>query len=74
MYYRTYNQSEKEIAQLKKKNTALKIIAVLLLVATVVSLVFAREQYLITRMNTYAFEHNCEWIYSYYLNEEPVCK
>ena len=26
------------------------------------------------RADLYAIEHNCEWHYSYYLNEEPICK
>lgn len=26
------------------------------------------------RMDEYAKTHNCTWQYSYYVNEEPVCK
>lgn len=28
----------------------------------------------LNKMERYAEQHNCEWHYSYYINEEPVCR
>jgi hypothetical protein len=34
----------------------------------------AYSQHKADRMNAYAEANNCTWQYSWYVNEEPVCK
>ena len=34
----------------------------------------AYAQHKADRMNAYAEANNCTWHYSWYINEEPVCK
>lgn len=34
----------------------------------------AYAQHRADRMNAYAEAHNCTWHYSWYINEEPVCR
>ena len=56
-----------------KKNTKswlvfAAIVAVLALGAN------AYAQHKADRMNAYAEANNCTWHYSWYINEEPICK
>lgn len=56
-----------------KTNTKTKALIVLGIVAALIGALLIRE-HREARMEAYALEHDCEWSYSYYINEEPVCK
>lgn len=53
------------------KKKLLIVLAALAALSTIAGLIGdARE----ARMDAYAKENNCTWHYSWYVNEEPVCK
>jgi hypothetical protein len=55
-----------------------KIIKNCLIIAAALSVLAicadAYSQHQADRMNAYAEANNCTWHYSWYVNEEPVCK
>lgn len=54
-----------------KIKTAAKIIAGLAIVLAGIALY---NHHVDERMDAYAEENNCTWHYSYYINEQPICK
>lgn len=56
------------MSKTKKVITVLAILAALFGVSSFIG--HQRE----ARMDNYAKEHNCSWQYSWYIDEEPVCK
>lgn len=66
--------NKNDIEKIKKQNKALKIIVAILIYACALAVAVAHNYKVQLRMNEYAMKYNCEWHYSYYLNEEPVCK
>lgn len=56
-----------------KTNTKTKALIVLGIAVALIGALLIRG-HREARMEAYALEHNCEWSYSYYINEEPVCK
>lgn len=54
-----------------KIKTAAKIIAGLAIVLAGIALY---NHHVDERMDRYAEENNCTWHYSYYINEQPICK
>lgn len=71
MYSHINRADAREIA---KQNKILKIIVVLLAIACTFAIAVAHNYKTQLRMNEYAMANNCEWNYSYYIDEEPVCK
>lgn len=72
-YY--YNQiTRQEAHKIQKQNKWLKIIITILSIIIAISLAFIYNMHTELRMNQYAMEHNCTWHYSYYIDEQPVCK
>jgi len=49
-------------------------ITIAAIIIALISIAYGIEQHREARMAAYAAEHNCEWHYGYYLNEEPICK
>lgn len=52
----------------------MKKIIVIVAVAALFGVLLIRKANTEKRMEAYAIEHNCEWSYSWYINEEPVCR
>ena len=51
-----------------------KHIAIALAVAALFLGAYAVGEYRTNRMVAYAEEHGCTWQFSYYVNEEPICR
>lgn len=68
--YNNKNNAEK----ITKQNKALKIIVVILLFISAIAIIVAHNYKVQLRMNEYSMMNDCEWHYSYYLNEQPICK
>ena len=66
--------SRSDARRMAKQNKALKITVVILLIVCAFAIVIAHNFKVQLRMNEYAMMNDCEWHYSYYLNEEPICK
>lgn len=71
---RYYEPITRQEVKLQKQNRLLKIAIAILATIIVFSFAFIHSIYTELRMNRYAMEHNCEWHYGYYLDEEPICK
>lgn len=52
----------------------MKKIIVIILAVALFGVLLIRKANAENRMDAYAIEHNCEWSYSWYINEEPVCR
>lgn len=68
------NISRDDITKIKKQNKALKIIVVILLIVSAFAIAFAHNFRVQLQMNEYAITNDCQWHYSSYIDEEPVCK
>ena len=68
------NINKANIAKIKKQNKALKIIVVILLIVTAFTIAIAHNFKVQLHMNEYAITNDCQWHYSSYIDEEPVCK
>lgn len=66
--------SRADAREIAKQNKILKIIIVVLVIACTFAIAVAHNYKTQLRMNEYAMDNNCEWNYSYYIDEEPVCK
>lgn len=66
--------SRSDARRMAKQNKALKITVVILLIVCAFAIAIAHSFKVQLRMNEYAMMNDCEWHYSYYLNEEPICK
>jgi len=66
--------SRNDTRRIAKQNKALKITVVILLIVCAFAIAIAHNFKVQLRMNEYAMMNDCEWHYSYYLNEEPICK
>ena len=62
------------LLEIAKQNKILKIITLVLIIACIFAIAVAHNYKTQLRMNEYAMDNNCEWNYSYYIDEEPVCK
>ncbi len=51
-----------------------KKIIILIVFLAVFAMAYTHGQYKKNRMEEYARQNNCTWIYDYYITEEPVCK
>lgn len=66
--------TRQEARKIQKQNRLLKIVIAILATIIALSLAFIYSMHTELKMNQYAMEHNCTWHYSFYLDEEPVCK
>lgn len=66
--------SRADARKIDKQNKILKIIIVVLVITCTFAIAVAHNYKTQLRMNEYAMDNNCEWNYSYYIDEEPVCK
>ena len=66
--------NENNATKMAKQNKALKIIVVILLIVSAFAIATAHSYKTQLRMNQYAIMNDCEWHYSYFINEEPQCK
>ena len=48
--------------------------AILITVLAVLGAVYLHDRHEQNRMEEYAKQNNCTWIYDYYITEQPVCK
>ena len=70
----TYMYTRSDAEKIAKQNKTLKIVIVILLFTCAIAIIIAHNYKVQLRMNEYAMMNDCEWHYSYYLNEEPICK
>lgn len=66
--------SRSDARKIAKQNKALKIIIIILLIVSAFAIATAHSYKTQLRMNQYAIMNDCEWHYSYFINEEPQCK
>lgn len=66
--------NENNATKMAKQNKALKIIVIILLIVSAFAIATAHSYKTQLRMNQYAIMNDCEWHYSYFINEEPQCK
>ncbi len=57
-----------------RKQTLKQTVAISLIVLALFTGAYAIGEYRARRMDAYADANNCEWYYSWYINEEPICK
>lgn len=57
--------------QQNKHSHTITLVAILI---ALLSIAYGIGQHREARMTAYAAENNCEWHYSWYINEEPICK
>lgn len=70
-----YNSiSRSDARKIAKQNKILKIIIAILLFACACAIALAHSYKTQLHMNEYAIINNCEWHYSYFIDEEPICK
>lgn len=70
-----YNSiSRSDARKIAKQNKILKIIIAILLFACACAIALAHSYKTQLSMNEYAIINNCEWHYSYFIDEEPICK
>lgn len=66
--------SRQEARKIQQQNSWLKLAVAILAIVAGFALAFAHNYHTQLRMNSYAIENDCVWNYSYYINEQPVCK
>ena len=57
-----------------KKEKLYKNVAIVLAVVALIATAFCIREHRIARMTAYAAKNDCEWHYSGYIDEEPVCR
>lgn len=57
-----------------KQNKHSNTITIAAIIIAILGVAYGIGQHREARMAAYAAEHNCEWHYSYYINEQPICK
>lgn len=57
-----------------RKEKLLKNIAIAFGLVALIAVAFGIREHRIARMTAYAAQHDCEWHYSGYIDEEPICR
>lgn len=66
--------SRQEARQINKENKQLKVALIIAVILLAVAGLIIYKQHRTISMTEYAIENDCEWYYSYYINEQPICK
>lgn len=67
-------EDKQEMRKLQTENKAFKIVLAIMCLVAAIAFALADNYHTQLRMNQYAMKYNCEWHYSYYIDEQPVCK